>query len=143
MSNKPVGAAAIIVDSENRVLLVKHNYGKYNWEIPGGLSEQNESAQETARREVLEETGLEVTVDRLTGVYYEPHHDMHHFVFICKTVNNQAPQPCYKEITACQYCSIDDLPRPLSDFTYKRIQDALNPDQTESFHTIGPRQWFE
>lgn len=143
MSNKPVGAAAIIVDSENRVLLVKHNYGKYNWEIPGGLSEQNESAQETARREVLEETGLEVTVDRLTGVYYEPHYDMHHFVFICKIVNNQAPQPCYKEITACQYCSIDDLPIPLSDFTYKRIQDALNPDQTESFHTIGPRQWFE
>ncbi|WP_054025652.1 NUDIX hydrolase [Bacillus sp. FJAT-28004] len=143
MSKKPIGAAAIIVDSENRVLLVKHNYGKYNWEIPGGLSEQNESAQDTAIREVFEETGLEVTVDRLTGVYYDPSNDMHHFVFICKAVNNRKPQPCYAEIVACQYSSIDDLPRPISDFTYKRIQDAMNPDQTERFHTIGPRQWIE
>ena len=60
------------MDSEGRILLVKHNYGKYNWEIPGGLSELNESAEETAKREVFEETGLEVTIGRLTGVYYEP-----------------------------------------------------------------------
>lgn len=70
-----VGAAALIMNSEGRILLVKHNYGKYNWELPGGLSEQNESAENKAKREVFEETGLEVTVERLTGVYYEPNHD--------------------------------------------------------------------
>lgn len=75
MSKKPVGAAAVIMDSEGRILLVKHNYRKYNWELPGGLSELNESAEDTAKREVFEETGLEVSVGRLTGVYYEPIHD--------------------------------------------------------------------
>lgn len=33
---KNVGAAAFIVDGEGRVLLVKHTYGRLNWELPGG-----------------------------------------------------------------------------------------------------------
>lgn len=53
MPNKQVGGAAVILNSEGRILLVKHNYGKYNREIPGGLSEKNESAEDTAKREVL------------------------------------------------------------------------------------------
>jgi 8-oxo-dGTP diphosphatase len=143
MSNKLVGAAAVIMDSEGRILLVKHNYGKYNWELPGGLSEKNESAEDTAKREVFEETGLEVTVGRLIGIYYEPNHDMHHFVFICMVVDKQQPMPDSKEITECKYYNIDELPRPISDFTTMRIQEALNPDSNHLFHIIGPRQWFE
>jgi len=143
MSKKPVGAAAVIMDSEGRILLVKHNYGKYNWELPGGLSELNESAEDTAKREVFEETGLEVTVGRLTGVYYEPTHDMHHFVFMCKVAHNQQPQPDATEVTECKYYNVDDLPRPISDFTIARIQEALNTDSNQLFHIIGPRQWLE
>jgi 8-oxo-dGTP diphosphatase len=143
MSNKLIGAAAVILDSEGRILLVKHNYGKYNWELPGGLSENNESAQDTAKREVLEETGLDVKVGQITGIYYDPNNDMHHFVFICNSVNNQAPQPSSSEILECKYCTINDLPRPISDFTYQRIQEALNTDTKYLFHVIGPRQWFE
>lgn len=70
--DKLIGAAAIILNLEGHVLLVKHSYGKYNWELPGGLSEAQESAEESARREVLEETGLKVTPESLTGVYYDP-----------------------------------------------------------------------
>ncbi|NOU94209.1 NUDIX domain-containing protein [Paenibacillus sp. LMG 31456] len=81
MSNKLLGAAAVILDSEGYVLLVKHSYGKYNWELPGGLSEKNESAEETAQREVLEETGIDVAVEQLTGIYYDPNNDMHPFCF--------------------------------------------------------------
>ncbi|WP_171651372.1 NUDIX hydrolase [Paenibacillus foliorum] len=143
MSKKPVGAAAVIMDSEGRILLVKHNYGKYNWELPGGLSEQNESAENTAKREVLEETGLETTVGRLTGVYYEPINDMHHFVFACKVVDDQQPQPDAEEVTECKFFNVDDLPKPISDFTISRIKDALNTDSDHLFHIIGPKQWFE
>ncbi|WP_308635704.1 NUDIX hydrolase [Paenibacillus silvisoli] len=143
MSNKPVGAAAVITNSEGQVLLVKHNYGKFNWELPGGLSEQNESAQETAKREVLEETGLAVSVGRLTGVYYEPRNDMHHFVFICRVLGDQPPQPDAAEVTECRYYDIDELPRPISDFTIKRIREALNTDHDRLFHLIGPREWLE
>lgn len=143
MSNKLIGAAAVIFDSEGRILLVKHSYGKNNWELPGGKSENNESAQQTAKREVLEETGLEVTVGQLTGIYYDPGYDMHHFVFISTNDHYQDPQPCSAEILECRYCSIDDLPRPMSDFTYKRIQEALHNDKKQLFHVIGPREWME
>jgi len=35
------------------------------------------------------------------------------------------------------------LPRPISDFTCRRIKDALNLDRQQLFHTIGPRQWMD
>ena len=143
MSNKLMGAAAVILNAEGAILLVKHSYGKNNWDLPGGKSEANESAEETAKREVLEETGLEVNVGPLTGIYYDPDYDMHHFVFISNNKANQQPEPSSPEILECRYCSIDDLPKLISDFTYKRIQDALNPDRGHLFHTIGPRQWME
>ncbi|QYR22443.1 NUDIX domain-containing protein [Paenibacillus sp. sptzw28] len=143
MSHKLIGAAAVILDSEGRVLLVKHSYGKNNWDLPGGKAEKDESAQETAKREVLEETGLEVTVGQLTGIYYDPGYDMHHFVFLSNNDHNQQPQPSSPEILECRYCSIDDLPKPISDFTYKRIQEALDKDRQHLFHVIGPRQWIE
>lgn len=52
--NKLIGAASLILDDENKILLVKHSYGKCNWDLPGGKSEEKESAEETAKREVNE-----------------------------------------------------------------------------------------
>jgi ADP-ribose pyrophosphatase YjhB (NUDIX family) len=62
---------AFILNSHGHVLLVKHIYGPLNWELPGGAAERDESPTETSVREVLEETGLRVSAERLTGVYYE------------------------------------------------------------------------
>ncbi|MDQ0917065.1 NUDIX hydrolase [Paenibacillus sp. V4I5] len=140
---KLIGAAAVILDSEGRVLLVKHSYGKNNWDLPGGKAEENESAEETAKREVHEEVGLEVGIGQLTGIYYDPNYDMHHFVFIASNDNNQIPQPSSPEILECRFCSRDELPKPISDFTCKRIEDALNHERQHLFHTVGPRQWIE
>lgn len=47
MTSKRIGAAAVIVDDGGRVLLVKHSYGRLNWELPGGGAEVNESAEES------------------------------------------------------------------------------------------------
>lgn len=140
---KLIGAAAVILDSEGKVLLVKHSYGKNNWDLPGGKGEDSESAEETAIREVFEEVGLEVKIQELTGVYYEPNYDMHHFAFIAKIINTQLPQPSSPEILECKFYSRDELPKPISDFTCKRINDALKQDRKQLFHTVGPRQWFE
>lgn len=143
MSSRAIGAAAVIVDGVGKVLLVKHSYGRLNWELPGGGSEANESAQETAVREVAEETGLRVSVDRLTGVYYEGKSGVHHFVFACSVGESAVPRPDGIEIAECNYWSPDALPRPISDFTVRRISDALAGTSPTTIVAIPPRRWIE
>ncbi len=115
------------------------------WSLPGGVVEPGELPHEAMVREVREETGLEVVAERLTGLYYEPANDMHHFVFLCVKRDPLAdPAPDASEITECRYCSPDDLPRPISDFTIRRIRDAISGANRYPLPvTIGPRQWLE
>lgn len=68
-----VGAVVIIVDDKNRILLQKRKTTSYGmWGIPGGLMELGESTEDTARREVLEETGLTVGKLKLIDVFSGP-----------------------------------------------------------------------
>lgn len=54
---------------EGRVLLARHTYAYSDlWAMVGGMAEPGESVDAAARREVLEETGLEVTTDRLVAL---------------------------------------------------------------------------
>lgn len=65
---------AVIQDAEGRLLLIKrgHEPGRGLWSIPGGKIEGGESDENAVAREVLEETGLIVTVGRLVGSVRRP-----------------------------------------------------------------------
>jgi ADP-ribose pyrophosphatase YjhB (NUDIX family) len=55
----------IVVTPDKKILLVKHRKGSRSyWVLPGGRLEYGETFEECAVRELLEETGLEVQVDR-------------------------------------------------------------------------------
>ncbi|HEX7039314.1 MAG TPA: NUDIX hydrolase [Trueperaceae bacterium] len=59
-----VVAAAILLDAQGRVLLVGNDWqghGRVRYTLPGGVVERGESTLDALRREVLEETGLEIT----------------------------------------------------------------------------------
>jgi len=64
-----VVAGVIVFDDDGRVLLQKRSKIEELWGFPGGMMELGESAEETAVREVREETGLEVEITSLLGVY--------------------------------------------------------------------------
>ncbi|MBF6333345.1 NUDIX hydrolase [Nocardia transvalensis] len=64
-----MAAGVLFRDGANRVLLVEPSY-KPNWEIPGGAVEEDEAPWATARREVLEELGLDRPLGRLLVVDY-------------------------------------------------------------------------
>jgi 8-oxo-dGTP diphosphatase len=134
-----LGAATVVLDDSKRVLLVKHNYGERNWELPGGAGEAHESVEETARREMREEVGVELEAISLAGIYWDPQIDMHHFVFRARA--RGAPRVSdANEITEFGWFSADALPRPTSDFTERRITDAIEGGPAR-VHTIGPRVW--
>lgn len=66
-----VGAGVIITDDRGWILLEKRSDSGI-WGLPGGRIEPGESIQESAIREVKEETGLNVEITQLLGVYSEP-----------------------------------------------------------------------
>src|ERR1700754_3187058 len=63
-----VSVAGIVFDGQNKVLAVRRRDNN-QWQPPGGVLELGETFEEGVRREVLEETGVYVRVERLTGVY--------------------------------------------------------------------------
>jgi ADP-ribose pyrophosphatase YjhB (NUDIX family) len=83
-----VGVAAATFDPAGRLLLVRRRDNGL-WAMPGGWADVGDTPAEITAREVLEETRLAVSVDRLLGVYdsrkrnfRHPHH-FYHLVFLC------------------------------------------------------------
>src|SRR5262249_37002982 len=61
--------SVIVISTDQKILLVKHRKGnKQYWVLPGGRLEYGETFQECGAREVKEETGLEVAVDKMVFV---------------------------------------------------------------------------
>ncbi|HET8568063.1 MAG TPA: NUDIX domain-containing protein [Candidatus Limnocylindria bacterium] len=135
-----IGAASVVTDTEGRVLLVHHTYGERNWELPGGRGGPAESAEDTARREAREEVGVELEIERLTGVYWEPDQCMHHFVFRARALGEPRAADA-AEIGECGWFAADALPRPISDLTVRRIADAL-AGSPPAVATIAGRTWI-
>jgi 8-oxo-dGTP diphosphatase len=125
--NKKIGAAGVILDIDGGVLLVKQTYGRLSWELPGGGAEAGESPDDTVLRGVQEETGLAVAVLHLTGYYYyDAAADFLHFVCRCEVRDGDGvPRADLTEVSECRYSSRDALPRPISDFAVRRIEDAV------------------
>ena len=66
-----VGAAVLIVNHENRLLLLERSDSRC-WGPPGGAVELGEEVETAARRETLEETGLDIDGMELFGVFSGP-----------------------------------------------------------------------
>ncbi len=84
-----VSVAGIVVRDDGRVLVIKRDDNGH-WEAPGGVLELDESFEAGVRREVLEETGLEVTVERLTGVYKNLTHGIVALVYRCRLAGGES-----------------------------------------------------
>ncbi|KKI91467.1 hypothetical protein WQ54_14430 [Bacillus sp. SA1-12] len=67
-------SGAFVFDKENRVLMQKRS-DNGQWGFPGGFMDLGESVQDTARREVYEETGLKLEELELFGIYSGPQYD--------------------------------------------------------------------
>lgn len=72
--NSIVPACTVVTrNGDGSVLLIRRTDNQL-WALPGGAMEFGESVGQTAVREVREETGLEVKITGLVGIYTDPHH---------------------------------------------------------------------
>jgi 8-oxo-dGTP diphosphatase len=75
----PAPTVDIIIELGDRphrpIVLVERKFEPLGWAIPGGFVDYGESVEDAARREALEETGLEVQLIQLLQVYSDPKRD--------------------------------------------------------------------
>ena len=120
-----VTAAAIVVDNQGRVLLLKHRFRPgTGWGIPGGFIEAGEQPVEAVRRELREEVGLELVGVEVvaTRAFQKPRQI--EIVFRCRPRGDAAPQSV--EIRKADWFSIDSLPEGLPADQRRLIKDILN-----------------
>ena len=150
-------AGAVVVDDLN-VLMVhqRRAYGTH-WELPGGYDESGESLEQTAAREVLEETGVSVDVDELVcTLVWERAHDRRRNViaYFQATPHDRSATPApqvEEDIDAAEWldpvehaADVHPLHRAIFDRWWRERQNGFHlnvlvhvaPDGTQSY-SIG------
>lgn len=130
-----VSVAGIVLDEDNRALVIRRD-DNGNWEAPGGVLELDESFEDGVRREVLEETGLEVLVERLTGVYKNVTHGIVALVYRCRPVGgNTHPTAEAREVRWMTREQVEVAMTPafavrvldaFDDYAHSRVHDGVN-----------------
>lgn len=99
-----IGVRALVVRG-NEVLLVRHRGGLLPWGLPGGALGKRETLVEAVRREVHEEAGCEVHVERVHGVFYSACGDYKNCIilFVCSPLSELRPPAFDIEIADARY----------------------------------------
>jgi 8-oxo-dGTP pyrophosphatase MutT (NUDIX family) len=120
-----VSVAGVITDDHGRALLIQRR-DNHRWEPPGGVLELAESIHDGLRREVREETGLDVEPITLTGVYKNLTRGIVALVFRCKVTGGHLTTN--DEVTAFRWASQADITGLLAEAYAVRVLDALRAD---------------
>ncbi|WP_456278929.1 NUDIX hydrolase [Bacillus sp. AK128] len=126
------GSVVLVINEDNELLLQHRRDG--SWGVPGGLMEVGESLEDTARREVKEETGLEVGEIELLDVCSGPDYFLRlpngdeiysiTAVYLTKQSKGTIIMDDSESIEL-QYFNINDLPKGLNEANRKYIEVYL------------------
>ena len=114
---------AVITNHRNQVLLLKATYADHAWGLPGGGLDQGETIHQALIRECLEELGISVNIEYLSGVYYHSYVNSHTFIFKCQ-IDTQASIQLSSEHSEYAWFELDDL----REVQRTRVLDCLNFD---------------
>jgi 8-oxo-dGTP pyrophosphatase MutT (NUDIX family) len=114
--------ALVSILKEDTILLAKQSYGNQHWSLPGGVVEFGESVDQAAIREVKEETGLDIRVKRVVGLYSKP--DEKPLAITIEGEINGGILVSNNEVCDCQYFHFDDLFKT-REHLYQRADDFV------------------
>ena len=134
MSDTPkhsVSVAGIVIRDDGRILAI-HRRDNQHWEPPGGVLELHETFEQGLRREILEETGVHITVDRLTGVYKNLNRAIVALVFRCQPGNQ--PRTTTAEATEIRWMTRNEITEAMDPAYAIRVLDAFQSNTQSRAH---------
>jgi 8-oxo-dGTP diphosphatase len=134
-ARKRVAADVLIMDMAGRVLLVDPTY-KPDWDMPGGMVEENEPPRKAGERELREELGLSLQLGRLLYLEWVPPHgpwdDTLMFIFDGGMLDEQAVaslRPTDDELGRFTFVSVEQARDLLRPYVWERLRRAVEARQ--------------
>jgi 8-oxo-dGTP diphosphatase len=126
MKTPSLAADALILFGEGIVLIRRENPPcRGSYALPGGFVEVGETVEEAVRREAKEETGLDITLLKLVGVYSEPDRDPRgHVVSVCYLAWGRGEISAGSDASAAEVFGPEVLP-PLAFDHASMVRDGL------------------
>jgi 8-oxo-dGTP diphosphatase len=123
----PLLAADAIIELIDRpgrpIVLIERANPPYGWAVPGGFIDVGETVEQAATREAKEETGLEVRLTVLLGIYSDPSRDPRgHTVTAVYVAESVGTPKAADDAKNCRIFALDELPEPLA-FDHAQVLD--------------------
>jgi len=118
-----VGVFAVIERLGEYLLALRRDI--HWWNLPGGGLEYDETLEEGLRREVREETGCEIEIERLAGVYSKPQKREIVLTFLCHLTDTSPSPGTSDEVEQVAWFAPDSLPEHVLPKHRERLQDAI------------------
>ena len=118
-----VSVSALIFEGEQ--VLLAHRRAIDWWNLPGGAVDPGETLDEALRREVREETGLQVEIGQLVGVYSKPLKQEIVLTFRCTVSGGTLGALADDDIDESRYFACNNLPPRTLPKHRQRVMDAL------------------
>ena len=118
------GTTAVIRNDRGEVLLMEHAFRRrYPWALPGGWMQLHEPPEAAVVREVREETGLDVQIERLltARTFSLPRLDV---VYVCRVLGDATAVRGSGETPRWRWCPPGDYPPGTDPYTIELILPA-------------------
>lgn len=114
------GAFGLVLDKNQRKLLLVKRRDYPIWVMPGGGIEKYESPKEAVVREIFEESGFNVKVTKKIAVYLHSKNRKNHF-YLCELMSGSAtPSP---ESSQVEFFNLTNLPEPINPLISYHLRD--------------------